>query len=111
MSQKGTAKFLYHLTMGKSRKLIKQKYGKYFWDSFKNLSDKRFGELISEFQYIGDSMFAFNYSMQQTLIFLMHHRQSMLVDTEISWAKKAISLPALRTHYQKTLSSYHIQSS
>lgn len=61
MSQKGTAKFLYHLTMGKSRKLIKQKYGKYFWDSFKNLSDKRFGELISEFQDIGDSMFAFNY--------------------------------------------------
>ena len=61
MSQKGTAKFLYHLTMGRSRKLIKQKYGNDFWYSFKELSDRRFRELISEFPDIGDSMFAFNY--------------------------------------------------
>lgn len=61
MSQKSTAIFLYHLTMGRSQKLIQQKYGKDFWNSFKKLSDRRFGELISEFPDIGESMFAFNY--------------------------------------------------
>lgn len=61
MSQKGTAKFLYHLTMGRSRRLIKDKYGKVFWNNFKDLSDERFKELMTEFPDIGDSMFAFNY--------------------------------------------------
>ena len=49
--------------------------------------------------------------MQQTLISLMHLQQSMLVDTEISWVKMAISLLALRMHYRKTLSSYHTLNS
>ena len=61
MNQKGTAKFLYHLTMGRSRKLIKQKHGDDFCHSFKDLSNRRFREVISEFPDIGDSMFAFNY--------------------------------------------------
>ena len=61
MNQKGTAKFLYHLTMVRSRGLIKNKYGKDFWGRLKDLSDRCFGELIPEFPDIGDSMFAFNY--------------------------------------------------
>ena len=44
--------------------------------------------------------------MQQTMISLMHLQQSMLVDTETSWVKMAISLLALRMHYRRTLSSY-----
>ena len=61
MSQKGTAKLLYRLTMGRSRKLITDKYGEGFWNNFKDLSDMRFKELMDEFPDIGDSMFAFNY--------------------------------------------------
>ena len=59
--RKGTAKFLYRLTMVRSRNLIQDKYGKDFRNKFKDLSDRRFKELMAEFQDIGDSMFAFNY--------------------------------------------------
>lgn len=40
--------------------------------------------------------------MRQTLIFLMHHRQTTLLDIETSWVKMGISLPALRMLYRKT---------
>lgn len=61
MSQRSTAAFLYHLTMRRSRTLIKGLYGTDWWNSFKNQSNQRFRELISEFPNIGDPMFAFNY--------------------------------------------------
>ena len=61
MSQRSTAKFIYRLTMLRSRKLIREKYSLDWWRRFKELSDSRFQELISEFPDIGDSMFAFNY--------------------------------------------------
>lgn len=61
MNQRSTAAFLYHLTMRRSRTLIKRLYGTDWWNSFKNQSNQRFHELISEFPNIGDSMFAFNY--------------------------------------------------
>ncbi len=60
MSQRSTAALLYHLTMRRSRTLIKRLYGTDWWNSFKNQSNQRFRELISEFPNIGDSMFAFN---------------------------------------------------
>lgn len=61
MGQRGTAKFIYRLTMLRSRGLIRRKYGAAWWDGFRQASDRRFGELMAEFEDIGDSMFAFNY--------------------------------------------------
>ena len=61
MSQRSTARFLYHLTMNRSRPMIKAMYGADWWNRFKALSAEKFGQLIAEFPDIGDSMFAFNY--------------------------------------------------
>ena len=46
MSQRGTAKFIYHLTMSRSRRMITAEYGRDFWKQFKEISDNRFRELI-----------------------------------------------------------------
>ena len=48
---------------------------------------------------------------QQTLTFLMHHHQSMLLDIEKSWVKMDISLLVLRMLYRRTSNSYLIQNS
>ena len=48
--------------MLRSRRMIRREYGTEWWKRFKAISDKRFHKLISEFQDIGNSMFAFNYS-------------------------------------------------
>jgi hypothetical protein len=42
--------------------MICRKYGKGFWKRFKAVSDKRFNELMGEFEDIGKSMFALNYA-------------------------------------------------
>lgn len=55
-------KFIYLLTMSRSRKMIIQKYGKDFWDKFKSGSDKLFKEVLRETPDIGESVFSFNYA-------------------------------------------------
>lgn len=42
--------------------MITAEYGRDFWKRFKELSDRRFRELIAEFPDIGESMFALNYA-------------------------------------------------
>lgn len=62
MSQRGMAKFLHRLTMVRSKKMIRERYGKLFWKSFQADANKIFRTIISEFPDIGNSMFAFNYA-------------------------------------------------
>ena len=55
-------KFIYWLTMSRSRKMIIQKYGRDFWDKFKSGSDRLFKEVLRETPDIGESVFSFNYA-------------------------------------------------
>ena len=55
-------KFIYWLTMSRSKKMIIQKYGRDFWDKFKSGSDKLFREVLKETPDIGESVFSFNYA-------------------------------------------------
>lgn len=62
MKLETTAKFIYHLTMTRSKKMIIERYGRSFWDVFQKASDEQFDILMQEFEDIGESMFAFNYA-------------------------------------------------
>ena len=55
-------KFIYWLTMSRSRKMIIQKYGRDFWDKFKSGSDRLFRKVLRETPDIGESVFSFNYA-------------------------------------------------
>lgn len=62
MNQKLTAKIVYHFTLAFSKGMLKSALGADFWHEFKKRSDARFAELMSDFESIGDSLFAFNYA-------------------------------------------------
>lgn len=62
MKLRSTAAFIYHLTMHRSKKMIKERYGKDFWHTFRKVSDEQFASLLNDFEDIGESMFAFNYA-------------------------------------------------
>nr|MCR5122169.1 hypothetical protein [Ruminococcus sp.] len=55
-------KFIYHLTMLHSRKMIKDKYGADFWRRFKSKSDRLFKKVLKRTPDIGKSVFSFNYA-------------------------------------------------
>ena len=54
-------KFIYHLTMLRSRKMIIKEYGRQFWNGFNTGSDKLFKQVLKETPNIGESVFSFNY--------------------------------------------------
>ena len=54
-------KFIYLLTMMRSRKMIIEKYGSVFWWDFKNRSHKLFVKVLKRTPDIGRSVFSFNY--------------------------------------------------
>lgn len=55
-------KFIYRLTMCRSKGYIQKQYGKSFWKSFREHSDAVFRQVAAELQDIGDSIFSFNYA-------------------------------------------------
>lgn len=55
-------KFIYHLTMARSKKMIVQTYGKDFYIQFRNRSDSLFKSVLKETPDIGESIFSFNYA-------------------------------------------------
>lgn len=55
-------KFIYHLTMARSRKMIQVKYGSEFWGRFKAESDRLFKTVLKRTPNIGESVFSFNYA-------------------------------------------------
>lgn len=55
-------KFIYRLTMCRSKGYIQKQYGKSFWKSFREHSDAVFCQVAAELPDIGDSIFSFNYA-------------------------------------------------
>ena len=55
-------KFIYRLTMCRSKGYIQKQYGKSFWKSFREHSDAVFRQVAAELPGIGDSIFSFNYA-------------------------------------------------
>lgn len=55
-------KFIYRLTMCRSKGYIQKQYGKSFWKSFREHSDAVFRQVAAELPDIGDSIFPFNYA-------------------------------------------------
>lgn len=55
-------KFIYRLTMCRSKGHIQKQYGKSFWKSFREHSDAVFRQVAAELPDIGDSIFSFNYA-------------------------------------------------
>lgn len=55
-------KFIYRLTMCRSKWYIQKQYGKSFWKSFREHSDAVFRQVAAELPDIGDSIFSFNYA-------------------------------------------------
>ena len=55
-------KFIYRLTMCRSKGDIQKQYGKSFWKSFREHSDAVFRQVAAELPDIGDSIFSFNYA-------------------------------------------------
>ncbi len=55
-------KFIYRLTMCRSKGYIQKQYGKSFWKSFREHSDAVFRQVAAELSDIGDSIFSFNYA-------------------------------------------------
>ena len=53
-------KFIYRLTMCRSKGYIQKQYGKSFWKSFREHSDAVFRQVAAELPDIGDSIFSFN---------------------------------------------------
>ncbi len=52
---------IYHFTMARSHRALKQRYGKEFWTAFKKQSKDRFDEILLLTPDIGKSVFAFNF--------------------------------------------------
>ena len=55
-------RFIYYLTMFRSKRVIIQEYGKEFWCGFKDTSDKLFKLVLNDTPDIGKSVFSFNYA-------------------------------------------------
>lgn len=55
-------RFIYYLTMLRSKRVIIQEYGKEFWCGFKDTSDKLFKLVLKDTPDIGKSIFSFNYA-------------------------------------------------
>ena len=55
-------KFIYRLTMCRSKGYIQKQYGKSFWKSFREHSDAVFRQVAAELPDIGDCIFSFNYA-------------------------------------------------
>jgi hypothetical protein len=61
-------KVIYYVTMFKSRKVLKSKYGKDFWESFKKLSREKLTAILLAMPDIGKSIFSFNYKFAPAYI-------------------------------------------
>lgn len=55
-------RFIYYLTMMRSKRYIKRTYGTDFWRQFERDCGAVFGQVAEELPDIGDSIFSFNYA-------------------------------------------------
>lgn len=61
-------KVIYYVTIFRSRKVLKSKYGKDFWESFKKLSREKLTAILLVMPDIGKSIFSFNYKFAPAYI-------------------------------------------
>lgn len=82
-------KFIYHLTILRSRKMIQNKYGSAFWKRFKNESDRLFEEVLKRTPDIGASVFSFNYAYAPSYVAWYKTMRSLGLDArqadELMW--------------------------
>ena len=82
-------KFIYRLTMMRSRKMIRKKYGSEFWRNFANESDKMFREVLKRTPDIGESVFSFNYVYAPSYVAWYKTMQNLGLDAkqadELMW--------------------------
>ena len=54
-------RLIYSLSMLRSRKILVEKYGKEFWNSFSKRSNEKLAAILPLTPNIGNSIFSFNY--------------------------------------------------
>ena len=98
-------KFIYHLTMLRSRKMIKDKYGADFWRRFKSKSDRSFGKVLKRTPDIGKSVFSFNYAYAPSYVAWYRTMRALGLDAkqadELMWLmneKMLLTVPKLFLH-------------
>ena len=95
------SRFLYRITMRRSRSHFEQKYGRAFWERFKAGSDARLAEILPRVPDIGKSAFSFNYlfapyyiAWHQTLLALGNTAQEADENLWVMNERLARTLPA-----------------
>ena len=75
-------KFIYRLTMCRSKGYIQKQYGKSFWKSFREHSDAVFRQVAAELPDIGDSIFSFNYAYAPSYVAWYKSMRKLGLDRE-----------------------------
>ena len=93
-------KFIYRLTMCRSKGYIQKQYGKSFWKSFREHSDAVFRQVAAELPDIGDSIFSFNYAYAPSYVAWYRSMRQMGLDAgqadDLMWKmneKMLLSVP------------------
>ena len=86
-------KFIYRLTMCRSKGYIQKQYGKSFWKSFREHSDAVFRQVAAELPDIGDSIFSFNYAYAPSYVAWYRSMRQLGLDAgqadDLMWKMKA----------------------
>lgn len=72
--------FIYHLTMMRSKRYIRETYGTAFWKEFKQSSDAVFYQVTKELPDIGESIFSFNYAYAPSYVAWYKSMQKLGLD-------------------------------
>ena len=93
-------KFIYRLTMCRSKGYIQKQYGKSFWKSFREHSDAVFRQVAAELPDIGDSIFSFNYAYAPSYVAWYRSMRQLWLDAgqadDLMWKmneKMLLSVP------------------
>lgn len=98
-------KFIYRLTMCRSKGYIQKQYGKSFWKSFREHSDAVFRQVAAELPDIGDSIFSFNYAYAPSYVAWYRSMRQLGLDAgqadDLMWKmneKMLLSVPKTFLH-------------
>ena len=103
-------KFIYRLTMCRSKGYIQKQYGKSFWKSFREHSDAVFRQVAAELPDIGDSIFSFNYAYAPSYVAWYRSMRQLGLDAgqadDLMWKmneKMLLSVPKPFLHMAKAI--------
>jgi hypothetical protein len=77
-----STRFIYTITMMRSKSVLTKKYGKSFWNDFSQISKRELNEILPQVTDIGESLFSLNYSFGPAYIawFKAFSEQGLNVD-------------------------------